>query len=94
MRTEPTRAVLPGPLGTAGGRPREDTAHLADEVQQQLALGAHQAGEQLRDPRQPLDGGHADAVLVHGVRQRVLVIIETQKPQHLRRRTSFSSVEF
>lgn len=65
-------------------------AHLADEVQEQLALGAHQAGKQLWNPRQPLDGGHADAILVHSICQRILVIIKTQKPQHLRQRTSFS----
>lgn len=64
---------------------RSGPAHLADEVQQQLALRAHQARQQLRDPGQPLDGGHADAVLVHRVRQRVLVVIETQQPKHLRR---------
>lgn len=72
--------------------PRPAQLHLADEVQQQLALRAHQAGEQLWDPRQPLDGGHTDAVLVHSIRQRVFVIIKTQKPQHLRQRTSFSDM--
>lgn len=56
--------------------------HLADEVEQRFPLGADQAGEELRDPGQPLDGRHADAVLVHGVRQRVLVV-EAEQPQHL-----------
>ena len=57
-------------------------SHLADEVEQGLALRPHQAGQQLWYPCQPLDGRHPDAVLVHGVGQRVLVV-EAQEPQDL-----------
>ena len=63
-------------------------SHLANQVQKQLSLGADQTGEQLRDPGQPLDGRHADAVLVHGICQGVLVIVKTQEPQHLRQKGS------
>ena len=64
-------------------------SHLANQVQKQLSLGAHQTGEQLRDPGQPLDGGHTDAVLVDGICQSIFVIIKTQKPQHLRQKGKF-----
>lgn len=59
-------------------------SHLTDEVQEEFALGADQAGQQLGDPGQPLDGGDPDTVLVDGLCQGVLVVVKTQQPKHLK----------
>lgn len=59
--------------------------HLADEVEKRLAFRAHQAGEELRNPCEPLDWRHSNAILIHSICQCVL-IIKTQQPQYLGKR--------
>ena len=58
-------------------------SHLTDEVEERFALWANQAGQELWDPCQPLDGRHSNAVLVHGICKSVLVI-KAEQPQHLK----------
>lgn len=68
-------------------------SYLTDEVQKEFALGANQARQQLWNPGQPLDGRDTDAVLVHCVCQRVLIIIKTQQPQNLKQSFKQTSLQ-
>ena len=62
-----------------------------------LAIAApvmtHQAREELRDPWEPLDGRHADAVAVHGVGKGAALVVVAQQPQHLRQDQCVRSFE-
>ena len=62
---------------------RLDAAHYAQQVQYQLALAAHQARQEMRDPGQTLDGRHALRVLVDRLRQRHLVVVVCEKLEYL-----------
>uniref|UniRef100_A0A6B0UR73 Putative secreted protein n=1 Tax=Ixodes ricinus TaxID=34613 RepID=A0A6B0UR73_IXORI len=62
---------------------RVDSPNLHEQVEQEPALGAHQASEQLRDPGQPLHGRHPRIVLVRRLRQGAPLVVVRQQPQHL-----------
>ena len=65
---------------------REHPADGDEEVEDEFALAADEAGEELRNPRQPLDGRHALVVLVHRLGQRVCLVVIGQQPQDLIKR--------
>lgn len=62
---------------------RDYLLYLTDEVEEEFALRANQARQQLWDPGQPLDGWDTNTILVHCICQGVLIIIKTQQPKNL-----------